>query len=65
MRLSLLLLLPALVLSQTPAPTIRVTTGAPVTDLAVRDFELFDRGKPQKISFFAMTSATPLRQATA
>ncbi len=77
MRLSLLLLFPALLLSQPPAPTIRVTTrlvgvnvvvrakGAPVTDLAARDFELFDRGKPQKISFFAMNSATPLRQATA
>jgi VWFA-related protein len=39
--------------------------GAPVTDLAARDFELFDRGKPQKISFFAMTSATPLRRAAA
>lgn len=34
-------------------------------DLTVSDFGLFDSGKPQKISFFAMTSATPLRQAAA
>jgi VWFA-related protein len=77
MRLSLLLLLPALLLSQPPAPTIRVTTrlvsvnvvvrskGQPVTDLTARDFELFDRGKPQKISFFSMSSATPLHQTAA
>jgi VWFA-related protein len=77
MRIFNLLLLPSLLMSQTPEPVIRVTTrlvtvnvvvrskGAPVTDLTARDFELFERGKPQKISFFGMNSATPLRQTTA
>jgi len=69
MRLFTLFLLTALLMSQTPEPVIRVTTrlvtvsvvvrskGQPVTDLTARDFELMDRGKPQKIAFFSMNSA--------
>jgi VWFA-related protein len=64
------LLVPALLIGQAPAPTIRTTTrlvqvnvvvrskGAPVNDLTAGDFELRDRGKPQKIAFFSMNSAT-------
>lgn len=71
MRFVLTLLLPALLFSQTPEPLIRVTTRLvtvsvvvrskdhPVTDLAARDFEIFDRGQSRKIAFFSMNSARP------
>lgn len=77
MRLVNLLLLTALLMSQTPEPVIRVTTrlvtvsvvvrskGQPVTDLTARDFEIFDRGKPQKVAFFAMNSARAASTAAA
>ncbi|MEN6605502.1 MAG: VWA domain-containing protein [Bryobacteraceae bacterium] len=75
MRLLNLLLFPALLMSQTPEPVIRVTTrlvtvsvvvrskGHPVTDLTARDFEVFDRAKSQKIAFFAMNSAVSATSA--
>ncbi|MEN6334759.1 MAG: VWA domain-containing protein, partial [Phycisphaerales bacterium] len=77
MRITLSFLFPLLLLSQTPEPVIRVTTrlvtvsvvvrskGAPVTDLTAREFEVFDRGNPQKIAFFAMNSAAAFHQEAA
>ncbi len=65
-----------LLTAQEPQPIIRVTTrliqvnvvvhdrkGEPVTDLTKADFQVFDKGKPQKISLFLMDAknhaATP------
>jgi len=68
-------LLPLFLFLQTPEPVIRVTTrlvtvnvvvrskDGPVTNLTARDFELLDRGKPQKIAFFSMTSFQPVPPA--
>jgi VWFA-related protein len=71
MPLLMLLPLTAAVAVQPPAPTIRVTTrlvlvnvivrskNQPVAGLTAQDFEVLDRGKPQRIAFFSVTSAHP------
>jgi len=75
MRILSLAFLTLILLAQ--EPVIRVTTrlvtvsvvvrskGQPVTDLTARDFEILDRGKPQKISFFAMNSVRTASSAAA